>query len=71
MSNQPHFDLDDDIEKTGGQSVGFQVPRTKTLPRTITIQDDTNPGASNALKRYSSIGPQRVDTASRIVGEFR
>jgi hypothetical protein len=51
-----------------------------TIPRSVTIQtyDKHSPAEQSreyALKRQNSVsfvnGPQRGDTASRIVGEFR
>ncbi|OCF38203.1 hypothetical protein I316_00428 [Kwoniella heveanensis BCC8398] len=73
-----------DVERDGAldkESIdhhSYHTPHTllSNLPRTITIADD-NPGPSRRdrdLKRYNSLsfaGPARVDSASRIVGEFR
>ncbi|WVF73077.1 hypothetical protein IAT40_007896 [Kwoniella sp. CBS 6097] len=76
----------EDVERDGAidkQSVdhhSYHTPHTllNNLPRTITIADD-NAGPNRAtrekeLKRYNSLsfaGPARVNSASRIVGEFR
>lgn len=52
--------------------------RAFALPRSITIQEDDelqSPLRENRLRRQASIsiatGPQRADTASRLVGEYR
>ncbi|TXT12929.1 hypothetical protein VHUM_01330 [Vanrija humicola] len=67
-----------DYEKAEGTPALYttNTRRTFALPRSITIQeDDEAPHRENRLRRQASIsiatGPQRGDTASRLVGEYR
>lgn len=71
--------LPSDPEKAMGLA-GRYPHQTLNIPRSVTIQTqaDKNPHSplrENALRRQNSVsivnGPQRGDTASRIVGEFR
>ncbi|KAL7418441.1 hypothetical protein Q5752_006899 [Cryptotrichosporon argae] len=65
----------DDVESSNTGST--RPGRTADFPRSVTIQEDDAAGraGSNALRRQGSIGlttgPQRGDTASRVVAEFR
>jgi hypothetical protein len=67
---QPQF-VEDDSDVELEKQPGIPLPRTSTLPRVVTIQEDPNAVRGiNQLRRFGS-GRGGGDPASRIVGEFR
>jgi hypothetical protein len=67
--------LDDDVEKGMGEKDDMSaLPRTLTIPRTVTIQDADWPGPHHEreLRRFTSQSSiKAVDGPSRMIGEFR
>ncbi|KAK4685419.1 hypothetical protein P7C73_g4728, partial [Tremellales sp. Uapishka_1] len=66
----------EDVEKEAVEHDHLPTAHTMTfnLPRTVTIDEGVGGSRDRELRRFNSVGglmPQRVDTASRIVGEFR
>jgi hypothetical protein len=57
-----------------GRNTKFQIPRSVTI-QSVDKHSPLDPAREYALKRQNSVsfanGPQKGDTASRIVGEFR